>query len=46
MKSLFNIKIIFNKPFLIIIKRKNQVNPYFVMKVDNAELLTKKNNSN
>jgi hypothetical protein len=33
---------IFDKPFLIIIKRKEQENPYFVMTVRNSELLTKK----
>ena len=35
-------KMIFDKPFLIIIKRADKVNPYFVMKVANAELLTRK----
>jgi hypothetical protein len=35
-------KMIFDKPFLIIIKRTGKVNPYFVMKVANAELLTRK----
>lgn len=35
-------KMIFDKPFLIIIKRVEKKNPYFVMKVANAELLTKK----
>ncbi len=35
-------KMIFDKPFLIIIKRVNTENPYFVMKVNNAELLTRK----
>jgi hypothetical protein len=34
-------KMIFDKPFLIIIKRTGKVNPYFVMKVANAELLTR-----
>jgi hypothetical protein len=33
---------IFDKPFLIVIKRKEQINPYFVMTINNAELLTKK----
>ncbi len=31
----------FNRPFFIIIKRVGGTNPYFVMKVDNAELLKK-----
>jgi hypothetical protein len=35
-------KMIFNSPFLIILKRVDKTNPYFVMKVANAELLTKK----
>ena len=35
-------KMIFDKPFLIIIKRADKTNPYFVMKVANAELLTRK----
>ena len=35
-------KMIFDKPFLIIIKRTDKTNPYFVMKVANAELLTRK----
>lgn len=35
-------KMIFDKPFLIIIKRVDKTNPYFVMKVENAELLTRK----
>ncbi|MBL0355796.1 MAG: hypothetical protein IPP72_02425 [Chitinophagaceae bacterium] len=35
-------KMIFDRPFLIIIKRIDKVNPYFVMKVANAELLTRK----
>jgi hypothetical protein len=35
-------KMIFDKPFLIIIKRVDKINPYFVMKVANAELLTRK----
>jgi hypothetical protein len=34
-------KMIFDKPFFIIIKHTNQVNPYFVMKVANAELMKK-----
>jgi hypothetical protein len=35
-------KMIFDKQFLIIIKRTGKTNPYFVMKVANTELLTKK----
>lgn len=35
-------KMIFDKPFLIIIKKKGQANPYFVMKVENTELMQKK----
>lgn len=35
-------KMIFDQPFLIIIKRIDKANPYFVMKVANAELLMKK----
>lgn len=35
-------KMIFDKPFLIIIKRADKTNPYFVMKVANAELLSRK----
>lgn len=35
-------KMIFDKPFLIIIKRKDKPNPYFVMKVANTELMTVK----
>ena len=35
-------KMIFDRPFLIIIKRADKTNPYFVMKVENAELLTRK----
>ena len=35
-------KMIFDRPFLIIIKRTDKTNPYFVMKVANAELLTRK----
>jgi hypothetical protein len=33
---------IFNRPFLIYMKKRNAENPFFVMWVDNAELLTKK----
>jgi hypothetical protein len=32
-------KMVFDKPFLIVIKRADKPNPYFVMKVANAELL-------
>lgn len=35
-------KMIFDRPFLIIIKRADKTNPYFVLKVANAELLTRK----
>ena len=35
-------RMIFDKQFLIIIKRVDKPNPYFVMKVANAELLTTK----
>lgn len=35
-------KMIFDKPFYIVIKRIDQANPYFVMKVDNTELMLKK----
>ena len=35
-------KMIFDKPFLIIVKKKGQANPYFVMKVENTELMQKK----
>jgi hypothetical protein len=35
-------KMIFDRPFLIIIKRADKTNPYFIMKVANAELLTRK----
>ena len=35
-------KMVFDKPFLIIIKRVDKRNPYFVMKVSNSELLTRK----
>lgn len=33
---------IFDKPFFIIVKKKAQANPYFVMKIENAELMEKK----
>ena len=33
---------IFDKPFFIIVKKKAQVNPYFVMKIQNTELMEKK----
>jgi hypothetical protein len=35
-------KLIFDQPFLIIIKRADKVNPYFVMRVANPELMTRK----
>ncbi len=35
-------KMVFDRSFLIIIKRVDKTNPYFVMKVANAELLTRK----
>ncbi len=35
-------RMILDKPFFIFIKRTDKKNPYFVMKVENAELLTKK----
>ncbi|NEU77405.1 hypothetical protein PI95_034315 [Hassallia byssoidea VB512170] len=34
-------KMLFDKPFFVIIKRANSNNPYFVMYVQNTELLTK-----
>jgi hypothetical protein len=34
-------KMIFDKPFFIIVKRRKSENPYFVMYVQNSELLTK-----
>jgi hypothetical protein len=34
-------KMIFDKPFFIVLKKKDSPNPYFVMKVENAELLEK-----
>jgi hypothetical protein len=34
-------RMIFDKPFLIMIKRVDKTNPYFVMKVANTELLTR-----
>lgn len=34
-------KMIFDKPFFIMVKRKEQRYPYFMMRVANAELLTK-----
>ncbi len=33
---------VFDKPFFIIIERVGKTNPYFLMKVENAELLTEK----
>lgn len=35
-------KMIFDKPFLIIVKQTDKTNPFFVMKVENTELLTRK----
>ena len=35
-------KIIFDKPFVIFIKKKDITNPYFAMKVMNSELMEKK----
>lgn len=35
-------KMVFDKPFLIVIKRVDKTNPYFVMKVSNGELLMRK----
>lgn len=35
-------KLIFDKPFFIIIKHTAQANPYFVMKVENGELMERK----
>ncbi|HEX6181639.1 MAG TPA: hypothetical protein VFZ47_10365, partial [Chitinophagaceae bacterium] len=32
---------LFNKIFYVIVKRVDKANPYFVMKVENSELLTK-----
>jgi hypothetical protein len=32
-------KLVFNKPFVVMLKRKNAPNPYFALLVDNAELL-------
>jgi len=34
-------RMIFDKPFFIIVKRANSDNPYFMMKVENSELLIK-----
>lgn len=36
---------VFDKPFFIIVKKKEQVNPYFVMKVETTELMEKKKGS-
>lgn len=33
---------VYNKPFLIVVKRIDKINPYFVMHVSNAELMVKK----
>lgn len=35
-------KMIFNKPFMLYMKERKASNPYFVMWIDNAELLVKK----
>jgi hypothetical protein len=35
-------KMVFNQPFLVLIKRTNQKNPYFILKVMNSELLKRK----
>lgn len=34
-------KLVFNKPFLVILKRKDSPNPYFAMWVENTELMQK-----
>lgn len=34
--------LVFDKPFLVVIKRVDQANPYFVMKVENGELMVRK----
>jgi hypothetical protein len=34
-------KMVFDKPFYVLLKRTGKSNPYFVMKVNNAELLVK-----
>jgi hypothetical protein len=34
--------LVFDKPFLVVIKRVEQANPYFVMKVENGELMKRK----
>ena len=35
-------RMVFDKPFVIVIKRKGYENPYFVMTVNNPELMIKK----
>ena len=35
-------KMIYNKPFLIVLKRVDKTNPYFVMSVNNTELMVRK----
>jgi serine protease inhibitor len=35
-------KMVFDRPFLILIKRIQQENPYFAMRVENAEVLCRK----
>jgi hypothetical protein len=39
---IFPKKMIFDQSFIIIIKHTDKINPYFVMKIDNEELLMKK----
>jgi serine protease inhibitor len=34
-------KLIFDKPFIILMRNIKKSNPYFVMKVDNTELMIK-----
>jgi serine protease inhibitor len=34
-------EMLFNKPFLVILKRKDSPNPYFAMWVENTELMQK-----
>ncbi len=35
-------RMVFNKPFLIVLKRRDAVNPYFMAWINNSELMTKK----
>jgi hypothetical protein len=37
-------KIYFNKPFLVMLKEKNAVNPYFALWVDNADIMKRAEN--